>query len=66
LDDISSVRDVIANAEATGTPFCVLTLDFQQAFDRNAHQHLFYILQKYGISAWFVERIDALYDQATA
>jgi hypothetical protein len=43
-----------------------LTLDIQQAFDRIVHQYLFYILQKYGISALFVERIHALYDQATA
>jgi hypothetical protein len=65
-DAISSVRDVIAHAEATGIHLCVLKLDFQQAFDRIAHQYLFYILQKYGISVWFVERIHALYDQATA
>jgi len=45
---------------------CVLTLDFQQAFDRISHQYLFHILQSYGISPWFVERIHALYDQATA
>jgi hypothetical protein len=43
-----------------------LTQDFQQAIDRIAHQYLFYILQKYGISAWFVERTHAVYDQATA
>jgi hypothetical protein len=33
LEAISCARDVIAHAEATGTPLCVLTLDFQQAFD---------------------------------
>jgi hypothetical protein len=45
---------------------CVLTLDFQQAFDHISHQYLFHILQRYGISPWFVERIHALYDQLTA
>jgi hypothetical protein len=62
LDAISCVRDVLAHAEATGTPLCVLTLDFKQAFDRVSHQYLFHILRSYGISQWFVERIQALYD----
>ena len=53
-------------ATYTGTPMCVLTLDFQQAFDCITHQYLFQILQRYGIRPWFVERIYALYDQATA
>ena len=65
-DAITRVRDVLAHAEATATPVCVLTLDFQQAFDRISHQYLFHILQRYGISQWFVERIHALYDQANA
>jgi hypothetical protein len=65
-DAISYTRDVIAHAEATGTPMCVLSLDFQQAFHRIAHQYLFHILKRYGITPWFVERIRALYDQATA
>jgi hypothetical protein len=66
LDTISCVWDVLAHAEATGTPLCVLTLDFKQASDRGSHQYLFHILRSYGISQWFVERIQALYDQATA
>jgi hypothetical protein len=66
LDAISCVRDVIAHAEATGTPLCVLTLDFEHAFDCISHRYLFHILRSYGISQWFVERIHALYDQATA
>jgi hypothetical protein len=45
---------------------CVLTVDFQQAFYRISHQYLFNILQRYGISPWFVERIHALYERATA
>jgi hypothetical protein len=45
---------------------CVLTLDIQQAVDRISHQRLFHILRRYGIIPWFVERISALYGQATA
>jgi hypothetical protein len=44
LDAIYCVRDVLAHAETTGTPSCILTLDFQQAFDSISHQYLFQIL----------------------
>jgi hypothetical protein len=66
LDAISSVRDILAHSANTGTPRCLLTLDFQQAFDRISHTYLFNILLRYGISPWFVDRIRALYDRATA
>jgi hypothetical protein len=45
---------------------CILTLDFQQAFDRVSHQYLFRVLRQYGISEWFIARVRALYDNATA
>jgi hypothetical protein len=49
-DAIFYTRDIIAHAEATDISLCVLTLDFQQAFDRISHQYLFHMLQRYGIS----------------
>ena len=58
-------RYVLAHAETTGTPMFVLTLDFQHAFGRISQQYLFHILERYGLSPWFVEFIHALYDQAT-
>jgi hypothetical protein len=39
-DAVNTIRDTIAHAEMTGTPLCILSLDFQQAFDRVAHQYL--------------------------
>jgi hypothetical protein len=66
VDALSCVRDVLAHAEPIGTPLCVLTLDFKQAFDRVSHQYLFHILRSYGIGQWFVERIQAFYDQTKA
>jgi hypothetical protein len=55
-----------ALSECTGTPICVLTLDFQSAFDRISHDYLFTILRQYGISQWLIDRLYALYNQATA
>ena len=48
-----------------GTPLCILTLDFHNAFDRISHAYLFRNLRPYGISEWFIERIQALYTDAT-
>ena len=41
FDAVGTVRDAIAYAETSGTPLCVLSLDFTEAFDRMAHAYLF-------------------------
>jgi len=66
LDAVATVRDAITYAENTGTPLCMLTLDFEGAFDRISHYYLFHIFRRYGISHWYIERIRNLYDGATA
>jgi hypothetical protein len=38
LEAASIVRDTIAHAESNRVPLCVLSLDFQQAFNRVSHQ----------------------------
>jgi len=45
---------------------CLLTLDFKQVFGRIFHRYLFTILRQYGISNWFADRLQALYEQALA
>jgi hypothetical protein len=66
LDAQTNIRDVLAHYETTDTPLCVLSLDFQSAFDHISHHYLFHILHRYGISQWFIERLQALYEQASA
>jgi hypothetical protein len=66
LDAASQVRDVISHAENTGTPLCILTLDFHNAFDRISHYCLFRILQQYGIRQSSIERLRAMYSDASA
>jgi hypothetical protein len=66
LDALVTVRDAITYAENTGTPTCVLTLDFESAFDRMSHHYLFNLLRRYGISHRFIERIHSFYDGAAA
>ena len=50
VEAASIVRDAIAYSESSGSPLCVLTLDFQHAIDRISHHYLFQILHRYGIS----------------
>jgi hypothetical protein len=51
LDTLASVRDFIVRVyhETTQTTFCLLSLDFRQAFDRVSHDYLFQELLRYGI-----------------
>lgn len=60
LDAVATVRDAITYPESTGTPNCVLTLDYEGAFDRISHRYMFDTLRRYGISNWFVDRIRTL------
>lgn len=64
LDAIATVRDTTAMAEVTQTPLCVVSLDFQEAFDRISHLYLYTNLRIYGLSEWFVDRIKTMYDNA--
>jgi hypothetical protein len=66
LDAVATVRDAIAYAESTNTSMCVLTLDFQQAFNKASHEYLFTILRSYGLRTRFVSLIRNLYTGATS
>jgi uncharacterized membrane protein YhdT len=61
LDALATVRDTIAMAEIKKTPMCLVSLDFQEAFDRISHTYLATILGSYCLSEWFVDRIRKMY-----
>jgi len=64
IETVATVREAIAQAEVKQAPLCVLTLEFQEAFDMISHQYIFAILRSYGFSNWFVERITGKYEEA--
>jgi hypothetical protein len=66
IDAASQIRDIIAHAEHTGTPLCVLSLDFHKAFDRIAHEYLFYIPNIYGIPKGILDCLQAMYTDVTS
>jgi hypothetical protein len=41
LQAVASLRDIIAYAEISNTPVCVLTLDFQEAFNMVSHSCIY-------------------------
>jgi len=47
-------------------PLCILSLDFQEAYDRISYQYLFAILRSHGFSNWFIERIKGMYGEAVS
>jgi len=66
FEAVATIRDVIAYAETSQTSLCVISLDFQAAFDRISHQYLVETLRAYGFSESFIRRIMGLYRIATS
>jgi hypothetical protein len=65
IEAVLTVGEAVTQAKVTDTPLCVHTLDFQEAFDGISHKFIFTILQRYGISPWFIERLNDPYEKAT-
>jgi len=63
---IATIRDTVAYAEVTRSPLCVLTIDFQCAFDKLSHEYLFEVLCKYGFSEGSRKRIWNIYNNSTS
>ena len=66
IDAGATLRDSIAYAESRRIPLCMLTLDFKNAFDRIAHNHLFQILREYGFGNAFIAGIKRLFEGPTS
>jgi exonuclease III len=65
LDATATIRDAIAYAETRHKSLCVLSLDFQAAFDNISHTYLYAILEAHGLNADFQKHIRSMYDGAT-
>ena len=63
---MATVRDVIAYAEVTKKPICVVSLDFSAAFDNISHAYMEEVLRAYGFSKWFMDCIMRLYVGASS
>jgi len=50
----------------SGTPLCILSIDFKEAFDRISHDYLFATLMKHGLGEQFLRRIRNIYSNATS
>jgi hypothetical protein len=66
IEAVANIRGAISYAEYTRTKLCILTLDFQAAFDKIAHSYLYQALRAHGFSENVVSQIKTLYDGATA
>jgi hypothetical protein len=66
FDATAAIRDVIFHAEYTKFPLCIVSLDFEAAFDNISHTSLFTLLDSYGFSGIFQGRIRAMYTDLTS
>jgi hypothetical protein len=65
FDAAAAVRDVVAYAETSGTPLCILSIDLK-TFDTISHDYLFELPRIYGFSERFQRRIKGVYDRTTS
>lgn len=66
FEAVATVREPIAQAETKNTSLCVLSSDFQDAFEKISHQYLFTVRKSYGLSDWFIDRTKGMYENATS
>ena len=65
FEAIANIRDAVAFAEVTRSPLCVLTIEYQGAFDVS-HEYLFEVLCKYGFSERFRVHIRNIYNSTSS
>ena len=65
FEAIATIRDAASYAEVTRSPLCVLTIDFQGAFDNLSYEYLFEVMRNYGFSERFRKHIWNIYSNAT-
>jgi len=66
FEAVAAVRDVIAHAEVTKKPLCVVSIDFSAAFDRISHDYLRKVLAPNVSSDSVIKRLMSLYDEASS
>jgi hypothetical protein len=66
LDTVATVRDAIAFVETTNKELCILSLDFQAAFDNISHTYLYKIIRAHGFDEKFQRQINSMNEGATA
>jgi len=66
FDAVAAIRDVIAYAKVTRKPMCMVSIDFNAAFDKISHEYLQEILGAHGFNVTFIQRIMRLYETASS
>jgi len=63
---VAAIRVVIAYAEVTRKPICMVSIDFIAAFDRISHEYLQEILGVHCVNVTFIQRTMGLYETASS
>jgi hypothetical protein len=65
-DELATIRNVVAHAERSRKPLCILSIDFKEAFDNISHEYMLSTLQAYGFSTKLQQLIRYVYTGATS
>ena len=65
-DHINSLRIIVEQSVELHSPFQLVFIDFQQAFDTLAHNAIWQALKEKGVPQKIISIIKAIYDQSTS
>jgi len=66
FEAVASIRDAIAYAEVTKKPLCIVSIDFNAAFDRISHEYLKEVLRMNGLGNPLLDRVMGMYRNASS
>ena len=66
FETTAAVREAMAYAETTNNALCILSLDVKQASGNISHSYLFTMLNAYGFSEGFQQRLKSTYEGASS
>jgi hypothetical protein len=66
LDAATALRDVIAAGSTRRGGMCLVTLDFQSAFNNISHEYMYAVLRRYKYGTRITVAITSLYEHATS
>ena len=66
FEAVASIRDTIAYAEVTKKPLCIVSIDFNAAFDRISHEYLEEVLRMHRLGNPLLDCVMGMYRNASS
>lgn len=66
LEAVAAMRNVVAYAEISNNPLCILSIDFKESFDNISHTYLFELFREYGFGECFRQHMWRMSENTTS